>query len=97
MKITNFNKGNYQYIGTGSEVYYGKIEMTLKEYTEVIKYLNRAKNTGFRDLNKDTKNKQEFKNGFDVGLGVSRTEQIFKKYNLPRYKRQNYYLSVITK
>lgn len=97
MKVTNFNKGGYQYLGTGSSVYYGKIQMSLKEFNEAVKYLNKCKFEYKDRLKKDIKDREYFKGGFQLSVRVTATKKLFKKYNLPRYKQQNYIIQVITK
>lgn len=96
MTIKNYNKGNYMY--AFDAVIYGHIEMTAKEWKEATTYLKRAiKDTFYHnmllsDIERTDKNLVQFtKNGNQWrNVRVSATQLLFKKYNLPRYKQQNY-------
>lgn len=92
MKVTNYQKDNYQYIGDC--VVRGSIKMTMQEFFEAEKYLKKEyqkavknNNTYIRDELKYTKLLPENKR---VVMGVTATELVFKRYKLPRYKQQNY-------
>lgn len=97
MIVKNFNKGNYRFCGTGSSVYYGLIQMTPKEFDEAMKYLARCKFDHKFLLKEDIANKEHFNGGFQLSVRVSATRKLFEKYNLPRYKQQNYIIQVLTK
>lgn len=104
MIVKNFNKGNFEYRDTSSAVYYGKIIMTYVEFCKAVRYLKRCKlgesyeNAGLqRMLSEDLQKKEAFNGGFNVCIRVTATRKLFNKYNLPRYKTQNYYIQVLTK
>ena len=97
MIVKNFNKGNYRYFGTGSEVYYGLVEMNKKEFDMVVKYLKKAKFDHKFTFKDDLKNIETFKGGFQLTFRVSATQKMFEHFNLPRYKRQNYIIQVLNK
>lgn len=109
MKIKNYIKGNYRYCGEG--VMYGEIKMTSHEFVEVIEYLKIAYHSAQMTCETYTRDslahvfdyslreaqiEKDIPMSMPVCLGVCATEIIFKKYNLPRYKRQNYQI-IITK
>lgn len=97
MKVTNHQKGNFSYLD--SSVMYGTIEMSHKEWVESVKYLRRVyanakrnRNTYKRDSLSQLFNWNLPKHAQDqyICLGICATELLFKRFNLPRYKRQNY-------
>ncbi len=104
MKVKNYKKGNY--LSAFSCVIYGEIEMTWKEWMkEVTPYLLRSggdyleKRMLREDIPRTDKN-LETANGKKVtwrNIRVTYTEKLFKHFNLPRYKRQNYIIKIITK
>lgn len=92
MKVTNYQIDNYRYIG--DVVVRGSIKMTFDEFIEIEKYLKDKYQKALKDG--DTYIRDELKytkllpdNG-KVVMGVTATELVFKKYKLPRYKKQNY-------
>lgn len=100
MKVTNHQQGNYTFVSReDSNVMYGTIEMSRKEFTEAITYLGRVKgatkNTYVRDSlgHLFSYTLPSFSKRYPsnrISLGVCATDLVFKKYKLSRYKRQNY-------
>lgn len=92
MRVTNYHRNNYRYIG--DTVVRGSIKMTFEEFLEAEKYLKKEyqkaeknNDTYIRDNLHYTKLLPD--NG-KVVMGVTATELVFKRYKLPRYKQQNY-------
>lgn len=99
MKIINHQKGNFSYCG--ESVMYGTIIMSQKEFCDVVGYLKQqyryAKKhikTYVRDSLYHTITYTLTKKENPVCLGVCATELLFKKYKLPRYKKQNYQIVI---
>ena len=105
MKVINHNKGNYTYIHDC--VCYGTIEMSLKEFIKAYDYLytryKKAKTyteTYTRDSLYNLFNTHKIREAIvnksldNICLGVCATEILFKKYKLPRYKKQNYLIVI---
>ena len=100
MKVKNYNKGNY--LDIFDCVVYGEIKMTQKEWKEAKTYLLKCKSDSWyksilkEDLNKEDKYAQLYDNKYDWrNIRVSYTQKLFEKYNLPRYKQQNYVIKII--
>ncbi len=95
MKIKNYNKGNY--LPAFDCVIYGHIEMTWKEWLEASTYLMRAtKDRFYRNLLKEDIVREDKYLGRNWrNVRTTATELLFKRYNLPRYKRQNYAIKII--
>lgn len=76
--------------------------MNYDEYKEVVRFLLRSRlgaryENSFlkRLLREDLKKQVSVKgNGFIVAVRVTATEKIVAKYQLKRYKRQNYFIHV---
>lgn len=95
MKLINYDYGFTPADPTSGTYYRGKIQMTLDEYREAVKYLKRAHFDHKFTLAEDLKRTASVRgNGFHVCVRVSATEKLVKRYNLPRYKRQNYFIHV---
>ncbi len=100
MKIVNHQKGKYTFDDTNNgSVMYGSIYMSEKEFDDVVKFLRRRyaiakryNQTYKRDSLSHALDWTLKQHGSDkrICLGVCATELIFERYNLPRYKRQNY-------
>lgn len=78
-------------------VIYGHIEMTRKEWLGVIGYLRRS---GGDLLEKRILREDIFRTDMHLGaswrnIRVTYTEKLFKHFNLPRYKRQNYAIKIV--
>jgi hypothetical protein len=101
MKVKNYNKGNY--IGAFDCVLYGEILMTWKEWMAATAYLLRSGGDVLEKkmLREDILRKDTYlhddKNITWRNIRVTYTAKLFKHFNLPRYKRQNYVIKIITK
>jgi hypothetical protein len=102
MKLINYDYGFTPADPTSGTYYRGKIQMTLDEFNVAMKYLLRAKigasyeHDSVRErLTLDLARPASVKgNGFHVAIRVPATEKLVSHYNLPRYKRQNYFIHV---
>ena len=84
MQVINHQQVNYKLLKDSSTIYRGTIIMTKKEYQDMWLYFqNQFIAPMIPTLYKS------------FGLGVTATEMIFERYNLPRYKKQNYLIKVI--
>jgi hypothetical protein len=102
MKVKNYNKGNY--IDAFSCIIYGEIEMTWKEWLEAKRYLllSGGDYTEKRMLREDIERSDRYlklssEKVIYRNVRVSYIEKLFKHFNLPRYKKQNYVIKIITK
>jgi hypothetical protein len=101
MKIINHY--NWYTLPNDSTIIHGTIEMTEKELQKVFKYLTKEYekaikkcNTSIRDGLATLKNKKyTHQNINHFSIGITATKLLFKKYNLPRYKDQNYAIKII--
>ena len=101
MKLINYRYGGV--IPQSSTWYNGRIVMSEKEWCDCIGYLLRS--TAWyesyyphmpRILREDVAKMLSLKGGGKrVAIRVSATEAIVKRYHLPRYKRQNYFIDII--
>lgn len=96
MKIINHNKNNYTYDNSGS-VIRGTIEVTKDEWNIIKEYLRNSPSKSFDYMDIALERAEISYYDIFYSLGVTPTEMIFKHFNLPRYKRQNYQFKVITK
>ena len=104
MKVTNHNKDNYTFVSASdSSVMNGTIEMSKKEFDNAIAFLKRRygiakryNHTYIRDSLSHVFNwtLKHYPKDKRICLGVCATELIFKQYNLPRYKKQNYVIVI---
>ena len=102
MKITNHQKGNYAFDSShDGSIMYGTVEVSHKEWCEIVKYLHRVYSRATTSGN--TYTRDALSHVFDwtlknhaqdeyVCIGVEATRLMFKRFNLPRYKHQNYRL-----
>lgn len=105
MKVINHQKGNYTFVSpSDSSVMYGTITMSAREWRSAVVYLKsrytlakRYTNTYVRDGLSHVFNwtLKHYPQDGRVCLGVTATELLFKKYKLPRYKRQNYVIVIV--
>ena len=73
--------------------------MSYQEFCKAVKHLMRCKyDYGvLKILKHDLQNtKKNVKDGFHVCIRVTATEKLVAKYNLKGYKRQNYFVHVVT-
>ena len=104
MKIINHNKGNYTFVSpSDSSVMYGTIEMNQEEFENAIAFLKKrygiAKrycHTYVRDslAHVFTWTLKHYPQNGRISLGVCATELLFKHFDLPRYKKQNYVIII---
>jgi hypothetical protein len=108
MKVKNYNKGNYT--SAFDCVIYGEIEMTWKEWMKASSYLLRSGGDMLekRMLREDITRIDKYletpiwtaptkqKNVTYRNIRVTYTQKLFKHFNLPRYKQQNYVIKIIT-
>lgn len=104
MKAINHQKNNYTYDGSNSgSVMNGTLYMSKKEWNRVVKYLGGQYKKAVK--NSDTYIRDGLGHALSWNIpkhsgeksfciGVTATELIFKHYNLPRYKRQNYQIII---
>ena len=84
-------------------VIYGHIEMTWSEWMTATKYLLRAGGDLLekRMLREDILRKEKMLEQNPKitwrNIRVTYTEKLFRRFNLPRYKRQNYAIKIISK
>lgn len=102
MKLINYNYGSV--LPKSSTHYRGKIVMTEAEWKEALKYLKSKKvsnsfmpsypwvNSLFLE---DIARAVETKTGRIFTVRTSMTEKLAEKYQLPRYKRQNYFIEIV--
>jgi len=105
MKLVNHHKDNYTYDDThDGSVMNGTIYMTAREWADMLKRLRKAYDRATRDCN--TRIRDGLAHVFNwtlkhhgdkkrVCLGVTATSLIALKYNLKRYKHQNYVIERI--
>lgn len=102
MKVINYNQKNKNYLSAFDCVIYGYIEMTPQEWKDACTYLKRAIKDKFykkllcEDIDREDINLSKFYSRKCIwrNVRVTATELLFKKYNLPRYKRQNYAIRI---
>lgn len=95
MTIRNYKRGNALY--AFDCVIYGHIEMTWREWLDASRYLLRAKCLSYKDdIIRTDKYLETSKKWTWRNVRVNATERLFKHYNLPRYKRQNYAIKIAT-
>jgi hypothetical protein len=103
MKTINHNYNNSYTLPNESTIIRGTIYMTEDELQKAFIYLTKeyekAKikgNTAIRDGLSSLKNKKyTHQNINHFCLGITATQLLFKKHNLPRYKQQNYAIKII--
>lgn len=105
MKVVNHHKNNYSYDRSGNgSVIRGTLYMSQKEFKEVIGYLAKEYKRALKNC--DTSKRDGLSYLFDWILpkhdnkspfcaGITATTLIFKHYNLPRYKEQNYTIKIV--
>ena len=100
MTVKNYNKGNY--VGAFDCIIYGHIEMSANEWAKARAYLVRSGGDLFtkrmlrNDLDRNDKNITAWKPSKYTyrNVRVTYTQKLFKHFNLPRYKTQNYMLKI---
>lgn len=97
MKVINYD---YGFIPLFDCVIKGKIQMTTQEFIKIQKYLfNPSVKSYYLDkrLLKEDLQRRLFLSGgkFWVNVRVSATEKLVQRFNLEKYKRNNYVLEVM--
>lgn len=100
MKVKNYHDGNY--LSAFDCIIYGEIEMTWKGWMKASQYLLRSGGNLLekRMLREDLIRKDKYLEGNPKitwrNVRVTYTDKLFKRFQLPRYKRQNYAIKIIS-
>lgn len=99
MKLINHIKGNHNYDDSGA-VMSGTIEVSPTEWQHVKQLIKRSKIKELKDykhiyLERAERPIRDQNEYMAFSLGVTVSKLIAKKYNLKRYKRQNYQFKIV--